>query len=186
MTRGVHREFELTLAIHCAPVLAGYKPAALFPKPGWWKAAPIHKVSTCGLRCVPIKRQEKNTIIFVYRPVLLELTLRRPVIRHALPEFGYPAAGSVTEYLAFLAGRFRQSPEFPHEVGFFLGYPPEDVLGFIRHKGAHCKLCGPWKVYGDAEKSGVLFAEYARCKQKLLEHIQGGGTIFAGSFPAAV
>jgi hypothetical protein len=177
MTCGTHHKFEITLAAHCAPVLAGYKPAALFPKPEWWNAALIGKVSACGLHCMLIKRQNKNTIVFVWRPALLEATLRRSVIRRVLLEFGYPAAGSVTEYLAFLAGRFRQSPEFPHEVGFFLGYPPDDVLGFIRHKGAHCKLCGIWKVYSDVEKAGVLFAEYARCRQRLLEHIQGGGTI---------
>jgi hypothetical protein len=180
----MNREFELTLALHCAPVLAGFKPAALFPKPDWWKTAPAGKVSACGLRCRRLKRQDKNTVVFVYRPALLETSLRHPAVRRALSVFGYPAAGSVGEYLAFLAERFRESPEFPHEVGFFLGYPPEDVLGFIRHRGARCKLCGIWKVYGDAEKAGLLFAEYARCRQKLLRHIQGGGTIFASDFSA--
>ena len=30
------------------------------------------------------------------------------------------------------------SGEFPHEVGLFLGYPPEDVRGFIEN---HAKFC---------------------------------------------
>jgi hypothetical protein len=173
--------FEITLALHCAPVLAGRKPAALFPRPEWWEAAPVGRAAACGLRCAAFKRQEKNTVIFVYRPALLEASLRHPAVRRALPAFGYPAAGSAGEHLAVLAERFRESPEFPHEVGFFLGYPPEDVLGFIRHRGAHCKLCGVWKVYGDTEKAGLLFAEYARCRQKLLDRLRRGGTILGAN-----
>jgi hypothetical protein len=86
--------------------------------------------------------------------------------------------------LRYLAKRFRESEEFPHEIGFFLGYPPEDVLGFIRHRGARCKLCGTWKVYSDVEKARLLFGEYARCRQRLLEYIRGGGTIFDENLPA--
>ena len=28
----------------------------------------------------------------------------------------------------------RKIDEFPHDIGLFLGYPPEDVLGFITNK----------------------------------------------------
>lgn len=41
---------------------------------------------------------------------------------------------------------------FPHEIGLFLGYPPEDVQGFLADPGGgRCKLCGHWKVYHDVE-----------------------------------
>ena len=43
--------------------------------------------------------------------------------------------------------------EFPHEVGLFLGYPPEDVEGFIENKACSCKLTGYRKVYSDEEKA---------------------------------
>lgn len=43
--------------------------------------------------------------------------------------------------------------EFPHEVGLFLGYPPEDVEGFIENKARSCKITGYWKVYSDEEKA---------------------------------
>jgi hypothetical protein len=77
----------------------------------------------------------------------------------------------------------RKGREFPHEIGFFLGYPPPDVLGFIHHRGARCKLCGPWKVYGDVERAAALFEEYAGCRRRLLEHLQGGGSVFDGELP---
>ena len=35
-----------------------------------------------------------------------------------------------------------ESGEFPHEVGLFLGYPPEDVKGFIDHRANNFKCAG--------------------------------------------
>ena len=32
-----------------------------------------------------------------------------------------------------------ESGEFPHEVGLFLSYPPEDVKGFIDHRANNFK-----------------------------------------------
>lgn len=52
---------------------------------------------------------------------------------------------------------------FPHEIGLFLGYPPEDVEGFRLHRGRDYKLCGCWKVYSDVEGARQCFRRYARC-----------------------
>ena len=41
-----------------------------------------------------------------------------------------------------------ESGEFPHEVGLFLSYPPEDVKGF-----------------GDEGKARSLFAKYKKCTE---------------------
>ena len=65
----------------------------------------------------------------------------------------------------FLARRFRESGEFPHEVGLFLSYPPEDVKGFIDHRANNFKCAGLWKVYGDEEKARSLFAKYKKCTE---------------------
>ena len=35
-----------------------------------------------------------------------------------------------------------ESGEFPHEVGLFLSYPPEDVKGFIDHRANDFKCAG--------------------------------------------
>lgn len=49
-----------------------------------------------------------------------------------------------------------ESGEFPHEVGLFLSYPPEDVKGFIDHRANDFKCAGLWKVYGDEEKARAV------------------------------
>ena len=58
-----------------------------------------------------------------------------------------------------------ESGEFPHEVGLFLGYPPEDVKGFIDHRANDFKCAGLWKVYGDEEKARSLFEKYRKCTE---------------------
>ena len=43
--------------------------------------------------------------------------------------------------LSRLRQRLTQEPEFPHEIGLFLGYPPEDVRGFMEHRPCKCVGC---------------------------------------------
>ena len=60
-------------------------------------------------------------------------------------------------------------------MGLFLGYPPEDVRGFIENRAAGCKLIGCWKVYGDVDAAKEKFASFERCtracKGKALDQI---------------
>lgn len=53
--------------------------------------------------------------------------------------------------------------EFPHEIGFFLGYPYEDVIGFIENRGQNYLEVGPWKVYANQNQARRTFARYRRC-----------------------
>lgn len=53
--------------------------------------------------------------------------------------------------------------EFPHEIGFFLGYPYEDVIGFIKNRGQNYLEVGPWKVYANQNQARRTFARYRRC-----------------------
>ena len=45
----------------------------------------------------------------------------------------------------------------------FLGYPPEDVSGFIKNGAQAFKCIGCWKVYGDEAKAKCTFAKYNKC-----------------------
>ena len=59
-----------------------------------------------------------------------------------------------------------ESGDFPHEVGLFLSYPPEDVQGFIDHRAMDFKCAGLWKVYGDQQRAQALFDRFRRCTQR--------------------
>ena len=51
---------------------------------------------------------------------------------------------------------------FPHELGLLLGYPAEDVRGFMGIGYKKCLYTGYWKVYEKAEEKIALFSEYDR------------------------
>lgn len=53
--------------------------------------------------------------------------------------------------------------KFPHEIGVFLGYPLQDVKGFIENNGRNSKYTGLWKVYGDKAASMRMFEKYRKC-----------------------
>ena len=177
-TTGKRLLLDMALARHCAPVLLGKKPAALFAMPFGWDETLAKMPLPGDMRFLLLQRPGEKALVFAYRPGLLSRALDTDGARDTLGALGYPAAaGEPALCLAFLERRFQECSDFPHEVGFFLGYPPEDVLGFIRHRGNHCKLCGVWKVYGDAARAAALFAEYAKCRERLLKHVQNGGAI---------
>lgn len=71
----------------------------------------------------------------------------------------------------------RQDAEFPHEIGLFLGYPPEDVQGFMENKAARHKLAGCWKVYGDVDAAQQTFARYKKCTRVYLDQWRRGATL---------
>ena len=181
---------DMTLARHCAPVLMGKKPAALFPRPSCWDQALKEGLAPGNMRFLLLSRGDKNVLVFAYRPRLLAQTLNMPEARETLNGLGYSlgtvTADGVAPCLMVLRRRFRESADFPHEVGFFLGYPPADVLGFMRYRGCRCKLCGMWQVYGDTARAAALFAEYARCREVLLKHVQNGGAIVRDYSSAAL
>ena len=76
-----------------------------------------------------------------------------------------------------LVRRLRGSAEFPHEIGLFLSYPPEDVRGFIENRAQNFKRAGLWKVYGDVEQAQRLFARYRKCTDIYCELWRAGSGI---------
>ena len=67
--------------------------------------------------------------------------------------------------------------QLPHEIGFFLGYPYEDVEGFVRHRGRKFRFCGCWKVYGDPRAAAKLFARYRRCTRRCVRLRRSGSKV---------
>jgi hypothetical protein len=45
----------------------------------------------------------------------------------------------------------------------FLGYPPEDVYGYIKNKGKSPKCTGHWQVYGDEKVALAKFKSFKQC-----------------------
>ncbi len=178
-------ELDRLLAAYCAPTLAGIKPASLVSCsrvqcPDLPKRLAQYRRAFAGrgvcfeIVCVCRGRY----LLLVYHCGLLGRRLAEPAVRHALRSFGYPDGASPLRLLRQLKQRIALAPEdFPHEIGLFLGYPVEDVIGFIRNGGRRCKLCGLWKVYGDTQAAAAEFARLARVCRAVTRRLERGETL---------
>ena len=98
---------------------------------------------------------------------------RQAVIFEEPPSGGFSRAIWL-EYANQQTFKGGESGDFPHEVGLFLSYPPEDVKGFIENRAANAKCTGVWKVYGDERQARQTFAKYKKCTQVYCERWQSG------------
>ena len=176
--------FEETVVYHCSPALVGLKPACLISLaaeqyPGLASMVEGYRAALegRGIRFELLCRCDRRFLLLVYRPALLERHLARPEVDRLLVQAGYPAEGPLSGRLAYLRRRLTAAGGFPHEIGLFLGYPPEDVQGFIEHEGKGYKCLGCWKVYGDPEQAQKCFDLYQRCTESYCRQWSRGTSI---------
>lgn len=171
------------LVEHSSPTLAGLKTGSLFSV-SLISREDLNRelrelnarLSGKGLRAVPMRCAGGRALIYLYRPDHLKRDLESTEAGNILKSLGYPC-GSVNRCVAALEKQFRRGGAFPHEVGLFLGYPSEDVLGFMRdpHRGYKC--VGFWKVYGDVERARNLFRRYQSCRAAYAECLRRGKSL---------
>lgn len=168
---------------HCSPTLAGIKTGNLFSCSYTSKKKTIKEIEYFnrifvpkGVKMQALKFRNNRVLIYVYRPSSLKKDLSDDYSQTLLKSQGYHST-DLCECISKLKFRVNSHSEFPHEIGLFLGYPPEDVHGFILHKGNHCKCTGCWKVYGDEETAVKQFAKFKKCSDVYYSKWLGGTTI---------
>jgi hypothetical protein len=144
----------------------GVKPAALFVLRSESAWACLTGFLPVSLNLMILRKSESGLLVFVFEKEKLEKTLSNRTAGALLAGMGYPAGASVFAFLEYLKKQI-ENRSFPHEIGLFLGYPVDDVLGFVKHKGKNYKLCGYWKVYGDVEQAKLCFRQYDKCREYL-------------------
>ncbi len=171
-----------SLVEYCAPTLAGIKTGSMFleqgSSPGITDAIRQlnRRLTRKGLRLLPLRSEQGKTLLYLYRPEALNRDLSAPEARRILKEKGYPC-GRPECCIVSLIGHLMHDQQFPHEIGLFLGYPPEDVQGFMKDCRAGVKCVGCWKVYGNEERSRRLFDRYKRCTERFCSRMESGETL---------
>lgn len=184
MSEREHRDFSKILAYHMAPSMLGIKPASLITidKQRFCVEDHIHyfnqKAATKGLCIRVLHENPKAILIIMYREALLLKQISDSKIHDYLKICGYQSCTTVEDYLAVLSQRIAQNNSFPHEIGLFLGYPLEDVRGFIENHGKNYIFCGYWKVYSDEKKARKLFQNYGKCRNYLCKKLDQGVDIY--------
>lgn len=160
---------EESLIIHCSPTLAGLKTGSLFTTKYTQGETLTDEIRTLnrtlagkGLRVIPMRESGGRALIYVYRPSKLEKDFADRQVSSILEKKGYPC-DKPEQCVVYLAKKLQEGQPFPHEIGLFLGYPPEDVQGFIENKAENFKCIGCWKVYGDVEQAQKKFDMFKKC-----------------------
>ncbi len=169
------------LVRNCAPTLAGIKTGSLFRCPLPSRDALLQflrqinkRLGPKGLRALLLQSSEKTALIYLYRPAKLRRDLSDDAAVQLLQQNGYNTS-SCERCIVRLVQKLRSQEDFPHEIGLFLGYPPEDVWGFMENRA--CKCTGCWKVYGDEAAARKKFAQYKKCTRIYLSQWAKGQDI---------
>ena len=160
---------ERSLIEHCSPTLASLKVGSLFSflSPA---CSELHEQIDAvngqlrgkGLTLMMARPMGERALCYLYRTSQLEKMLSDPQNAAFLRPLGYEGADAGCA-LERLCARLRESEDFPHEIGLFLGYPVEDVKGFMECGPQCCKMSGCWKVYGDEIAAKKRFDQYKKC-----------------------
>ncbi len=165
------RNIETQLIMQCAPVIAGLKTSNLLI---------VHEHCDAILRRITTGSQISfarlavigNRVTYlVFRKSMLNTYLSDKNIISFLAECGYSSFGT-TNVIAEFSERYRMYAkgvsEFPHEMGVMLGYPIEDIRGFVENNGKEFVHCGYWKVYSDKDNKVRLFKKFEDVRDSMI------------------
>ena len=168
---------EVQTALQCAPLLTGIKMSNLLHV----KPDQVEEVMQ-AFEGTPISVQilcswDKRVSILLYRREPLKSYLNQKRVKQLLESFGYEDQ-SFGEILKRVSERNQAyvegMAEYPHEIGLLLGYPPEDVTGYIENTGRNYLLAGYWKVYGDPLRAERIFHAYDRARDAVIRLVGKG------------
>ena len=171
------KKLDYQIAQQCAPLLTGIKVSNLLIVPRSKRKAVITRFQKTALSCyILCVTDQKITFLLYHKEKLLQY-LQEDASREILHFTGYPSC-DWEEILGELSVRYgnyiKHRQMFPHEIGIFLGYPVEDVMGFINNQGRNYLHIGYWKVYGNLPEAMHLFEEYRQAKQLVIRMISQG------------
>ncbi len=171
------------IAWKAAEVIAGAKPANLINIPNrklscgrnmykLWGKYKVSDLTEEKIWSLELQDNGNRKLDLIYNPAELEKCLKKVPIKKALTSLKYNY-NNVDEALKHLKKRMKGA-DFPHEIGFFLGYPAKDVYGFMRLCDLPVANKVPWKMYGKLESSIAVLNKHREAKQLIVEALCSG------------
>ena len=182
-------------------VVSGHKPAAIFSIPmraycgGRWRQLVRSALDEAlrtyadalpnyGVRLSVLYRDERRVYLLAWRPAHLTEVLLHKDSLAILREHGYQGSDTTAlvselrrRLVSYYTGCRKSAANFPHEIGVFLGYPAEDVRGFLEGRPATCK--GPWRAYGDERVARRRFKALEEQERRCRSRFAAGETFGA-------
>ena len=164
-------QVEAKMALQCAPIIRGIKISNLLIVSSCHEDAVRMILKRTGIIHYRLLRQENKTTFLLFRKLPLATYLQESSVQSILKENGYSElslGGILRTFQCRYQTYMKQGEGFPHEIGLLLGYPVEDVAGFIEHKGKNYLYSGYWKVYADVVSKKKIFEDYENAKEELI------------------
>jgi hypothetical protein len=168
---------EMQMAMQCAPLIAGLKISNLLNIRREDFASMQEIVKRSQFSWYLLFETEEKMSLLLFQRDSLECYLEKRQVRDMLKQAGYEKLSLVCVLKEFSI-RYKEYMEtkndFPHEMGLLLGYPTEDVEGFITHQGEDCLCVGYWKVYANKERKLKIFERFEKAKERLIQLLSSG------------
>lgn len=174
------KKMEIQMVLQCAPLLAGLKISNLLTVSGSSGKLAVSVLYRTGISCYPLVDMHGKTVFLLYRKKKLEQYLKGEAVQQILLQEHYknPELDSILHILRVRYEKYINGEgSFPHELGLLLGYPAEDVKGFVKHKGKHFLYSGYWKVYEYKPEKIALFHQFEEAKKAMLSMVLDGMSI---------
>lgn len=172
------KRFDEWLFLNGSTVLLGEKAGELLSvDPGEFLLA-RHEMEAClerlgalwDFRFKILRESNGLTKFIIFNEARVQSTLDEVPFCVMGAQLRYAFPLSVDSFLEEVVHRWAGSGALPHEIGVALGYPLDDVFGYMGLLPLQCKgVCG-WQVYGCMETSKGLSCAYneARCRALIL------------------
>lgn len=171
---------ETKIILECAPLILGLRLANIIniTRAEFINLKKIFFNSDLSFYVI-LTTKDKLSLL-VYRRNTLSEYFSQPKTKELLEKFGYDT-GNMYEMMYTFSLRYKKyinkKADFPHEMGLFLGYPVEDVEGYINNDGKNSLAVGYWKVYEDVNEKIKLFEKFEDAKKKLIYLVYRGMNI---------
>lgn len=176
--RRVRLNFQI--ALQCAPFLKGLKVSCVISMDTALYGGLAEIFDNMDIAYHRLSCSEGKCLVLFYRPEELRRYLQQTQVQNLMREYGYTDM-NVQQMLLRLSERVRnftgRGIGFPHEIGIFLGYPLEDVKGFIENNGKKYLMIGYWKVYSNPVGARMVFKQYDRAKYCAVNEFLTGKSI---------
>ena len=168
------------IALQCAPFLKGLKVSCVITMDEELCGTLPELFGGMNISWHMLSVSDGKCLVLFYTPGQMERYLSGAEVHSLLREYGYGGM-ELNEMFVRLSERVRDCSGkrmgFPHEIGAFLGYPVEDVRGFIENEGRKYLMIGYWKVYSDLAWARMTFKEYDRAKNCAVNEFLTGKSI---------
>ena len=171
------KSIETQIALQCAPLISGLKVSNLLIISAEDEALVRVILRRSGIAFFRLLRTGEKVTFLLFRKNPLEAYLKQQEVEAMLAEAGY-AELSLGNILSTFQKRYAHymsaGGRFPHEMGLLLGYPAEDVKGFVENEGKNFLYSGYWKVYADVEEKRRLFQKFENAKETVIQLLSYG------------